>query len=423
MRIALAQLKACVGALDSLIKQAVQAIEEASRRGSRWVLLPDMWSCGFSARRMEDAARRKDKILDDLRGIARRLHIGIVSPLPEEMAGAIYDSAYVIGAKGEVLGGHRKTHIMPGTQAPDRGPMPRGAPLVLDIPGARAGVTVGDEIFFPELFRLMALRGIDLLWVCSLLQEGFLEEWRVLLRARAVESSVYVVAVNACGETGSTKFLGHSMGVDPKGDVVVEGADVPEVLTVDVDLDFLADACSSREPSQGWRSVRRFITLSMHHKTLAAEEAAKLIEKVRRRGARVVFTNGCFDILHRGHVSLLEQASTLGDLLVVGINSDDSVRRIKGPGRPINPLEDRCAVLASLACVDLVVPFEEDTPMELIRRLRPDVLVKGQDWKEEEIVGAEVVRERGGEVVRIPLVQGVSTTGLLERIKKEKEGP
>ena len=132
----------------------------------------------------------------------------------------------------------------------------------------------------------------------------------------------------------------------------------------------------------------------------------------------VVFTNGCFDILHRGHVAYLEEAAALGQSLVVGVNSDASVRRLdKGRDRPVNPLDDRMAILAALACVALVVPFEEDTPLELIRLVRPDYLVKGGDWTPDKIVGADVVQSYGGRVHSIPFRFERSTTDLLRRIR------
>ena len=134
-------------------------------------------------------------------------------------------------------------------------------------------------------------------------------------------------------------------------------------------------------------------------------------------GFRLVFTNGCFDLLHPGHVDYLERARALGDALVVGLNDDASIRRLKGGGRPVNPLADRARMLAALRAVDMVVPFSEDTPLELIRRLEPDVLVKGGDYRIEEIVGAREVQARGGEVVVMPFLEGYSTTALIERIR------
>ena len=136
-------------------------------------------------------------------------------------------------------------------------------------------------------------------------------------------------------------------------------------------------------------------------------------------GRKVVFTNGCFDILHRGHATYLAQARELGDLLVVGLNTDASVRRLKGPSRPVNNEHDRAFLLAALACVDFVILFDEDTPAELIRRVQPDVLVKGGDYTLDNIVGADFVLQNGGTVTTIPFVDGYSTTLTLQKISQQ----
>lgn len=140
------------------------------------------------------------------------------------------------------------------------------------------------------------------------------------------------------------------------------------------------------------------------------------LDQARSGGARIVFTNGCFDMLHAGHVRLLELARRKGDLLVVGLNADASVRRLKGGARPVNGLSDRAEVLSALTCVDHVVAFDEDTPLDLIRAIRPDILVKGGDYRAETIVGADLVRDAGGEVVIAPLLAGRSTTAMLAAI-------
>lgn len=131
----------------------------------------------------------------------------------------------------------------------------------------------------------------------------------------------------------------------------------------------------------------------------------------------MVFTNGVFDILHPGHVRYLQQARSLGDLLVVGLNSDASVRRNKGPERPINNEAERAEILAALECVDAVVVFDEDTPAEIIKAVQPDILVKGADWAEDAIVGRDTVEDRGGRVVRVPIESGYSTTDIIRRIR------
>lgn len=142
------------------------------------------------------------------------------------------------------------------------------------------------------------------------------------------------------------------------------------------------------------------------------------LQRVRENDRRVVFTNGCFDILHVGHARYLTEAAALGDVLIVGVNSDSSVRGLKGGARPIVPERERCEMLLALRCVDYVCLFEEDTPLELIRLVRPDVLVKGGDWPVEEIVGNEFVASYGGQTLSLPFVDGASTTNLIEKILK-----
>src|SRR5262249_50256097 len=146
------------------------------------------------------------------------------------------------------------------------------------------------------------------------------------------------------------------------------------------------------------------------------EHLAAECRRRQRIGQKVVFTNGCFDILHVGHARLLREAAKLGDYLVVGLNSDASVRRLKGDDRPINAQQDRVELLAALESVDAVTVFDEDTPLSLIEALQPDVLVKGGDYLPDEVVGREVVEARGGRLALIPLAQGHSTTGVVRRI-------
>ncbi len=151
-------------------------------------------------------------------------------------------------------------------------------------------------------------------------------------------------------------------------------------------------------------------------KIVSPDEARSIRERLRGVGATIVFTNGCFDLIHWGHVTYLQKAHSLGDALILGLNSDDSVRRIKGAGRPILPLEDRAGVLAGLEAVDYICVFEEDTPRDLIQALLPDILVKGGDYKLDEIVGREEVEAAGGRVTTVPLVEGRSTTDIVQRI-------
>ena len=151
-------------------------------------------------------------------------------------------------------------------------------------------------------------------------------------------------------------------------------------------------------------------------KLVSREELITVRQEARRQGHKVVFTNGCFDLLHRGHVEYLSQAKKLGDILVVGLNSDRSVQKLKGQGRPLTPQEDRARVLIALEMVDYACIFEEETPARLIQAVVPDVLVKGSDYKLNQIVGRDTVEEAGGEVVSVPLVEGFSTRVLIQKI-------
>ncbi len=151
---------------------------------------------------------------------------------------------------------------------------------------------------------------------------------------------------------------------------------------------------------------------------MTRSEAVSFVQHLRAKDQTVVFTNGVFDLLHVGHVRYLQQARSFGSALIVGVNSDRSVKTVKGPGRPLMPQDERAEVLTALACVDGVVLFDEATPYELIAAILPDVLVKGADWAEDAIVGRDLVERRGGRVVRIPLEPGRSTSALIEKIRQ-----
>lgn len=155
----------------------------------------------------------------------------------------------------------------------------------------------------------------------------------------------------------------------------------------------------------------------IEQKIIQQNELISFCKRQRVKSRKIVFTNGCFDILHQGHIDLLAKAADQGNVLIVGLNSDSSVRQLKGSERPINREEDRALMLASLLCVDAVCIFEEATPLKLIEIIQPDVLVKGGDYQKEQIVGSQEVEARGGTVVIVPFVQGYSTSGLVEKIK------
>jgi rfaE bifunctional protein nucleotidyltransferase chain/domain len=157
----------------------------------------------------------------------------------------------------------------------------------------------------------------------------------------------------------------------------------------------------------------------LRSKIKSPEALKKILATLSKRGKKAVFTNGCFDLIHKGHVTYLEQARKLGDLLIVALNNDASVSRLKGPSRPLNTLADRLEVMASLECVDYVTWFEEDTPLNLILKLHPKILVKGGDWKPDQIVGGKEVLAWKGKVKSLPFVDGHSTTRLIEKSRRQ----
>ena len=161
----------------------------------------------------------------------------------------------------------------------------------------------------------------------------------------------------------------------------------------------------------------------MYGKIIAAKEVQQRMPHIRSISEKLVFTNGCFDLLHPGHIEYLIAARALGSHLIVGINDDDSVRQLKGTSRPLNPLPDRMTMLAALQCVDYVIPFSEDTPLELISQIRPQVIVKGGDYTPKQMIGSELVQSYGGEVVILPFKKGYSSTQLIEKIKGHRSPP
>ena len=170
---------------------------------------------------------------------------------------------------------------------------------------------------------------------------------------------------------------------------------------------------------QGDPHRRRVLKVDTNGALLSSrDQAAALAGTLRGAGKTVVFTNGVFDLLHPGHVRYLRQARALGDALIVGVNADASVRRNKGPDRPINSQDERAEVLAALDCVDAVVIFDEDTPAEIIRAVQPDILVKGADWAADQIVGRDTVEARGGRVERVTVEEGYSTSSIVEKIRR-----
>ncbi len=268
------------------------------------------------------------------------------------------------------------------------------------------GIVICFELRSPETVRAFLREGIDGIIVPALWPKVRLEHFKVLLRARAIENQIFVIAINGVGKIKDLSLGGNSCVIDPFGEVLLSLKEEEEIGEIELELKFPSLPYPLRTP------------LFKVSKLKSPEELQEIAEKRRKKGQIMVFTNGCFDILHAGHVDYLQKARKLGDFLVVGLNSDLSISKIKGPSRPVNPQELRVEVLSSLECVDYIVLFDEETPENLIKLLKPDILVKGADWKEEEIVGANFVKSYGGKVVRIDFNFNISTTKIIEKIKK-----
>lgn len=272
----------------------------------------------------------------------------------------------------------------------------RKLPHLDDLPGAAA-----DLIRVAELDGAVITLGADGIFFRSGDREG-----RVATTARAVFD------VSGAGDTVIANLaLGLAAGLTLEEAVRLANQAAGIVV-------------GRRGAASATRDELRVLLGERRHRTgavLARDELSGLIAEWRAEGKRIVFTNGCFDILHAGHVAYLRAARARGDALIVGVNDDPSVRRLKGDGRPINPLEDRMTVLAALEMVDAVVPFSEDTPQAIVQEITPDVLVKGQDWEQQGVVGQDWVEQHGGEVFLAPLVPGRSTSQIAERIRSRPE--
>ncbi len=381
------------------------------------VVLPELWAFGTDLRRARELAGETPALLAALGEVAAGRGLYFAGSLPEKIADtpergadSCHNTLFLVGPGG-VLGRYRKQHLFRPWHEEHfflAGQVP--APLV--GPCGPLGALICYDLRFPELARRQVREGAGLILVSALWPAERLGHWRVLLQARAIENQAYVVGCNGCGSGGALELAGHSLVVAPDGAIILELETAEELRQVALDAELLSRVrhgfCPSGE--RPWPD-------DDGDKVLELSELQGRLAPLRALGSRIVFTNGCFDLLHSGHVRYLQQARRAGDCLVLGLNSDRSVQAIKGPERPVNPETDRARVLAALGCVDYVVIFDQETPLDLIQAIRPQILVKGADWPEEQIVGAREVRSWGGEVRRIPFERDISTTAILRRIQ------
>ncbi|MBW6521761.1 MAG: D-glycero-beta-D-manno-heptose 1-phosphate adenylyltransferase [Desulfoarculaceae bacterium] len=380
------------------------------------LVLPELWATGFVYPQLAELSRETPRLLEQLSELAARYQIVLAGSLVERVDGdqgiLLYNTLFFSTNDG-LAGKIRKQHLFSNWREDEwltAGDSPRPVSTVSGLVGG----LVCFDLRFPETARIQCQQGASLLVVSAQWPLARIDQWRTLLQARAIENQTFLVAANGCGMCHDIELGGHSLIIGPDGEILRETGGEKELAVLALD------------PQRQQQLRERFNTVGPapypfddQEKVLTLEDCIRIVGLRKKQGQRIVFTNGCFDILHAGHVDYLQQARKQGDFLVVGLNSDRSIRSIKGEKRPINEESRRARVLAGLGCVDAVVLFSEDTPLELITALLPHVMVKGADWQEDAIVGASEVKANGGRVVRIPFATETSTTTIIEKIRGE----
>lgn len=385
------------------------------------LVLPEFWATGFVYPQLAELGRETPWLLEQLSELAAQHHIVLAGSLVERVDEGenvrLYNTLFVSGSDG-LAGKIRKQHLFSYWREDDW-LTSGGGPRPVATASGWVGGLVCYDLRFPEAAKTQCQQGASLLVVSAQWPLARIKQWRTLLQARAIENQTFVVAGNGCGrgndgnDSNDLKLGGHSLIIDPGGEILLEAGEEERLASVTID------------PQRQQQLRERFNTVAPasypfddNEKIVSLAECVRIVGLRKTQGQRIVFTNGCFDILHAGHVEYLQQARKQGDFLVVGLNSDRSIKAIKGEKRPINAESQRARVLAALGCVDAVVLFSDSTPLKLINALLPHVMVKGADWQEEAIVGAREVKANGGKVVRIPFTTETSTTRIIERIRE-----
>lgn len=415
--VACVQFPIALGDVAQNLAFVQQLISDFAPMPGTLMLLPEMWATGFDYLRTREWTRQTPHLLAAMQRMATEHHITLAGTLAQAASTEELptNTLFVVGPEG-VVGSLAKQHLFRHWQE-DRFFQAGPAGSLLHTPHGPLGGLVCYDLRFPEVARRQVFAGARLLLVAAQWPLSRLAHWQTLVQARAIENQVYVAATNGCGQTGTMAMAGHSMLVAPDGTVVRMAGGEATVIDCPFD-DPAIDAARCHFCPAGDRPY----TCPDQGKIKTLLELQAELDLIRRQGSRIAFTNGCFDILHAGHVSYLEAARRTADCLVVGLNTDGSVRGLKGSGRPMNCEADRARVLAALGCVDYVVLFAEPTPIELIVTLKPDVLVKGADYQEAQIVGATEVKAAGGQVVRIAFQYERSTSALIEKIQLQPAG-
>jgi len=391
------------------------ALQKDSPVPGTLLILPELWATGFVYPQLAELSLQTPWLLEQLSELASLYHIVLAGSLVERVDGEdgplLYNTLFFSGSDG-LAGKIRKQHLFSFWREDDW--LTAGvSPRPVETASGWVGGLVCYDLRFPETAKIQCQQGASLLLVSAQWPLARIDQWRTLLQARAIENQVFIVAGNGCGLSNDIELGGHSLIIDPGGEILLEAGEEEQLATIALDW-------------QRQQQLRqRFNTVAPapypfddQEKILGLAECVRIVGLRKQQGQRIVFTNGCFDILHAGHVEYLQQARKQGDFLVVGLNSDRSIQAIKGSNRPINEESRRARVLAGLGCVDAIVLFSDDTPLELITALLPHVMVKGADWQEDAIVGALEVKANGGKVVRIPFTTETSTTKIIEKIRE-----
>ncbi len=421
IHVALGQIAPGSRSPEENLALALKDIEKAAKKGAHLIVFPELFPFGIieAKRKAKEAANLSKTFLEILKDAATGKKINIFAGLPFlKDASLLFNSLFCFTSKGKTYR-YDKLNLFPPFNEEnifDTGRVPVDVWLETGTCEIGIGPQICFDIRFPELSRTYSKRGCHLLVVSALWPLSRKDNFVTLLKARAMESQCFVAASNACGGCGEQELAGSSLVVAPDGTVLIQAKGEEGLLLAKINVDrqkSIRTFFNSSWPQGLWN-------IALEEKILDTKRLRRTLFRIKKSGQKIVFTNGCFDILHAGHVSYLKRARGLGDVLVVGLNSDSSVKKIKGKSRPVNPQEQRARVLAALSFVDFVVIFQEDTPQRLIHELRPDILVKGADWDEDEIVGARFVKSLGGRVERIAFEVNTSTSRIIQRIKASK---
>jgi D-glycero-beta-D-manno-heptose 1-phosphate adenylyltransferase len=412
------QFEIIPGDIHSNLEQVKKGLASLDPSPQSLVILPELWATGFVYDQLDRLSAEIPALLAELENLASSYNIVLAGSLPQKQGQGessnetLYNILFFSGLGSAAPPGIAKQHLF-SLWKEDRWFQAGNSPAPVILPGGDLlGGLVCYDLRFPEAARSQCRQGAEILVVSAEWPLARIGQWKILLQARAVENQAFVVAANSCGDWDGMPMGGHSLIVAPDGEVLAEAGEAEESCLLPLQREVqmeLRERFNSVAPSP-W-------SFEDSEKVFSLDTLTEIVNRRRSAGQKIVFTNGCFDIIHAGHVDYLQKARRQGDFLVLGLNDDESIRSIKGPKRPVNKEQNRARVLAALGCVDAVVLFGEDTPLGLITTLCPDVLVKGADWAEDEIVGAAEVKAGGGRVERIAFANQTSTTAVIEQIK------